>query len=68
VREYCSGFYKRGGIAVVIAHRPSALAAVNMVGVIENGKLAAFGPKDEVLSHVLKSQTGLVQQIPRPAA
>ena len=62
------GVRKRGGIAVVIAHRPSALAAVDMVGVVENGKLSAFGPKDEILSQVLKSQTGLVQQIPRPAA
>jgi ABC-type protease/lipase transport system fused ATPase/permease subunit len=37
----------RGGIVVVIAHRPSALAAVDMIGVIQNGKLAAFGSKEE---------------------
>ena len=62
------GVRKRGGIAVVIAHRPSALAAVDMVGVIDGGRLTAFGPKDEILSQILKSQTGLVQQIPRTAA
>ncbi|KQV70345.1 type I secretion system permease/ATPase [Rhizobium sp. Root1220] len=40
---------ERGGIAVVIAHRPSALAAVDLVAVIQNGKMVAFGPKDEIL-------------------
>lgn len=39
----------RGGIAVVIAHRPSALAAVDKVLVLANGQMQAFGPKDEVL-------------------
>ncbi|MGO4916444.1 type I secretion system permease/ATPase [Pseudogemmobacter sp. W21_MBD1_M6] len=39
----------RGGIAVVIAHRPSALAAVDMVAVIQNGRMTAFGPKDEII-------------------
>lgn len=40
---------ERGGIAIVIAHRPSALAACDMVGVVQNGKLVAFGPKDEII-------------------
>ena len=40
----------RGGIVIVVAHRPSALAAVNFIAVIQNGKLTAFGPKDEILS------------------
>jgi ATP-binding cassette, subfamily C, type I secretion system permease/ATPase len=39
----------RGGIAVVIAHRPSALAGVDQVLVMAHGKQQAFGPKDEVL-------------------
>lgn len=44
---------QRGGIAVVIAHRPSALAAVDMVGIVQGGKLTAFGAKDEVMqAHV----------------
>lgn len=40
---------ERGGIAIVIAHRPSALAAVDMIGIVRSGKLAAFGPKQEIL-------------------
>ena len=39
----------RGGIAIVIAHRPSALVAVDMVAVIQNGRMTAFGPKDEIV-------------------
>ncbi|SCB50998.1 ATP-binding cassette, subfamily C [Rhizobium multihospitium] len=39
----------RGGIVVVVAHRPSALAAIDKVLVLTNGQMQAFGPKDEVL-------------------
>lgn len=43
------GVRLRGGIAVVIAHRPSVLAAVDLVAVIQDGKLTAFGPKEAIL-------------------
>jgi ATP-binding cassette subfamily C protein len=45
----------RGGIVVIIAHRPSALAAVDKVLAMNNGQLQAFGPKDEVLRRILSS-------------
>lgn len=45
----------RKGIAIVIAHRPSALAAVNKVLVLAQGEVRAFGPKDEVLRTVLQT-------------
>jgi PrtD family type I secretion system ABC transporter len=44
----------RNGVVVVIAHRPSALAAVDMVMFMRDGSAAAFGPKDEVLAKVLQ--------------
>lgn len=40
---------ERGGIVIVIAHRPRALFAVDTVGVVQAGKLVALGPKDEIL-------------------
>lgn len=43
------GIRARKGIAIIVAHRSSALAAVNLVGVIQGGKLSAFGPKDEII-------------------
>lgn len=39
-----------GSIAIVVAHRPSALKYVDLIGVMQTGKLAAFGTKDEVLA------------------
>lgn len=39
----------RGGIAVIIAHRPSALGAVDLLAAIQKGRLTAFGPKDEII-------------------
>lgn len=53
----------RGGIAVVIAHRPSALTAVDLVAVIQNGKMIAFGPKDEIMKAAAP-----VENRPAPAA
>jgi ATP-binding cassette subfamily C protein len=43
----------RGGIAVVIAHRPSALAGVDKVLAMANGQLQAFGNKEDVLRKIL---------------
>jgi PrtD family type I secretion system ABC transporter len=45
---------RRGGIAVVVAHRPNALASVDLVLVLAEGRAQAFGPKDEVLQKVLR--------------
>ena len=40
---------ERKGIVVVIAHRPSAIVPCDLVAIIKQGKLVAFGPKEEVL-------------------
>ncbi len=53
-----AGIRARGGIAVVIAHRPSVLAAVDQLLVLANGQVQAFGPKDKVLAAL--AQTGAV--------
>ncbi|MER8370421.1 type I secretion system permease/ATPase [Mesorhizobium sp. M1378] len=48
------GVRARGGIAVVVAHRPSALATLDQVLVMANGRVQAFGPKNEVLGKVTR--------------
>ena len=53
--EAIKGVRARGGIAIVIAHRPSALNACDMVGVVQAGKLSAFGPKDEIIPSQLRA-------------
>ena len=39
-------------IVIVISHRPSALAALNMAMVLYEGRLIAFGPSQEVFARV----------------
>jgi ATP-binding cassette subfamily C protein len=45
---------QRGSVLIVIAHRPSALIAVDLVLMMNEGKIQAFGPKDEVLGKILR--------------
>jgi len=48
------GVRARGGIAIVIAHRPSALAGVDSLLVMRAGRLESFGPKETVLKQTLR--------------
>jgi PrtD family type I secretion system ABC transporter len=48
------GVRGRGGIVVVIAHRPSAIAGVDQVLMLRDGRMQALGPKDDILSKVLQ--------------
>lgn len=57
------GVRERGGIVVIIAHRPAALANVDKVLAMGLGKVQAFGPKEEVLRKVLQPVPSV-----RPAA
>jgi ATP-binding cassette subfamily C protein len=54
--EALKGVRARGGIVVVVAHRPSALAALDHVLVMRGGTMQAFGPRDEVLRKTLVPQ------------
>jgi ATP-binding cassette subfamily C protein len=49
-----AGVRTRGGIVIVVAHRPSALTAVDCVAAMAHGEIQAFGSKDEVLRKVLR--------------
>jgi ABC-type protease/lipase transport system fused ATPase/permease subunit len=48
------GVRARGGVVVVVAHRPSVLAGVDLALIMAEGRIQAFGPKDKVLSKVLR--------------
>jgi ATP-binding cassette subfamily C protein len=43
---------QRGGIVVVIAHRQSALAGVDLVLAMVNGRMNMMGPRDEVMARL----------------
>jgi ATP-binding cassette subfamily C protein PrsD len=48
---------RSGCIVIVISHRPSALAALNMAMVLYEGKAIAFGPREEVFARVRNAST-----------
>jgi ATP-binding cassette subfamily C protein len=60
------GVRERGGIAIIVAHRPAALAGVDLVMTLANGQIQAFGPKDEVLRKTLAAQNSTSQVPPQP--
>lgn len=45
---------QRGGIAIVVAHRPSALVNIDQVLVLSNGMLHSFGAREDVLANVIR--------------
>src|SRR3954463_12921926 len=45
---------ERGAIVVVVAHRPVGIEAVDMLLVLKEGRVHAFGPKEQVLGQVLQ--------------
>lgn len=51
----------RKGIAVIVAHRPSAIGACDLVLMMDGGQMKAFGRRDDILARVLRPQT------PKPA-
>jgi len=60
----------RGGIAIVIAHRPSALVAVDLIAVVQNGRIASFGAKQDVLASfqtAVKPVPDVMRPVRRPA-
>lgn len=64
--EAIQGIRARGGIAVVVAHRPSALASLDQVLVMANGRVQAFGPKNEVLNKVTRPASVPLKVVPAP--
>jgi ATP-binding cassette subfamily C protein PrsD len=51
---------ERGGIVIVVTHRQTAIAGVDHVAIMTEGRIQAIGPKEEILQKVLK-QGGLPQ-------
>jgi PrtD family type I secretion system ABC transporter len=52
--EAIVGVRRRGGIPIVVAHRPSALAGVDKMLVLADGRVQGFGPKEEILAKLMR--------------
>jgi ATP-binding cassette subfamily C protein len=49
---------ERKGIVVVVAHRPNALLHCNLIAMMADGRLEAFGEKEAVLGQVVRRTGG----------
>ncbi len=58
----------RGGIVVVVAHRPSAIAGLSMVLAMHHGRQQIFGPRDEVLQKILRPAAAAAGPVPGATA
>jgi ATP-binding cassette subfamily C protein PrsD len=58
---------QRGGIVVVITHRPAALGNVDLVAIMDGGRIKSIGPRDEVLQSVMKRNSVAATQPARAA-
>ena len=45
----------RGGSVIIMAHRPAAIAECDLLLVMEQGTVRAFGPRDEVLKSTVRN-------------
>lgn len=61
-----AGVRERGGIVVVIAHRPSVLGQVNKIMYLINGRIELFGPRDQVLDHLARPAASAKPPEPTP--
>ncbi len=59
---------QRGAAVVVIAHRPSALAAIPKMLVLADGKMAAMGPREEIMRKVMVRPTTAQGNVERISA
>lgn len=56
----------RGGTVILVAHRPSAIAALDKLMMLRNGRMMAFGDKDEVLGKVIATRQASESQEATP--
>ena len=51
----------RGAAVLVMAHRPAALLECDLVMVLQDGRMAAFGPRDAVLRRTVRNASALAR-------
>ncbi|NKJ43846.1 type I secretion system permease/ATPase [Novosphingobium sp. SG720] len=49
---------QRGGIVIMITHRPATLGPITHVAVMQNGRLVDFGERDAVMQRTLQANDG----------
>ncbi|RUW31045.1 type I secretion system permease/ATPase [Mesorhizobium sp. M1E.F.Ca.ET.041.01.1.1] len=62
------GVRERGGVVVIVAHRPNVLAAVDFVLAMSHGRIHEFGPKDKVFAKMFPMLRAVPTANPPPRA
>jgi ATP-binding cassette subfamily C protein LapB len=52
------GIWLQGRTAIIATHRVPILQLTSRTLILQNGKLAVDGPRDQVLAHLAKGQAG----------
>ncbi|WP_245442130.1 type I secretion system permease/ATPase [Mesorhizobium hawassense] len=60
------GVRERGGIVVIVAHRPNVLTAVDFIMAMNQGRMHEFGPKDEVFAKMFPMLRSVPSGSPPP--
>jgi len=55
------GLKAAGGSVMIMAHRPAAIQECDLLLVLEDGLLRAFGPRDQVLREVVRNHTDIAR-------
>jgi PrtD family type I secretion system ABC transporter len=54
-----------GATVITISHRPALLADADLIGVVVDGQMQHFGPRDEVFAKILPPARALPMEAPR---
>lgn len=58
-----AGVRERQGIVIVVAHRPSALASLDLLLVMAEGRVQAFGRKDEIMRRMARPKSSQISLV-----
>jgi ATP-binding cassette, subfamily C, bacterial PrsD len=59
---------KKMRIVIMVSHRPEALAALDMAAVLRQGRMVAFGPRDQLFARVARTVSSDAAGRVKPAA
>lgn len=68
VNSAIKAFKGAGGAALIIAHRPAALRECDLLLMLEDGAVRAFGPRDAVMRDVVRNSAQIAAVKPRAGA
>jgi len=63
-----NGLKSRGATVIIVAHRPSAIAAVDKLLMLSDGEVAAFGPRDDVLKKIAPGLVARFEEVAKKPA